>query len=261
MTETYPEKGEVVLGTVKEIFGQGAFITLDEYGRKKGMLHISEISLKWVRNIRDYVKEGQKTVVQVLDVRPDRGHIDLSLRRVSDAQRKQKLQQVKQMQRADKLLQLIAKELGEDPKSFSEKISGKLLKEYESVYDALEAMTVDDTVVEHTELKAGDKKVFQEMVRKSISPPNVTITGYLDLETQAPDGVSVIKETLSEVTGHTPKNCELEVSYVSAPVYRINITAPDYKQAEQVFKNSTSQAIKYISGKNGEGEAYRDLKK
>ncbi|HIE33962.1 MAG TPA: S1 RNA-binding domain-containing protein, partial [Candidatus Altiarchaeales archaeon] len=91
----YPEPGELVIATVQNIFKQGAFVTLDEYGNKRGMLHLSEISLKWVRNIRNYVKEGQKVVLLVLRVNPERGHIDLSLRRVSDAQRKAKLQEVK----------------------------------------------------------------------------------------------------------------------------------------------------------------------
>ena len=96
----YPEAGEYVIGTVDSIFKQGAFITLDEYLGKKGMLPLSEISLKWVRNIRDYVREGQKVVLLVLGVNPERGHIDLSLRRVVDAKRKEKLQQVKQLQRS-----------------------------------------------------------------------------------------------------------------------------------------------------------------
>ena len=61
--EEYPEQGELVLGTVKSIFNQGAFIDLDEYTGRRGMLHISEITLKWVRNIRDYVKENQKVVL------------------------------------------------------------------------------------------------------------------------------------------------------------------------------------------------------
>lgn len=95
----FPKEGEFVLGTVQSLFKQGAFITLDEYKGQRGMLHLSEISLKWVRNIRDYVKEGQKVVLLVLRVDPSRGHIDLSLRRVNEAQKKQKLQDVKQEQR------------------------------------------------------------------------------------------------------------------------------------------------------------------
>ena len=106
----FPEDGELVLGTVDSIFKQGAFISLDEYSDRRGLLHLSEISLKWVRNIRDYLREGQKVVLFVLKVDPSRGHIDLSLRRVNDAKRKEKLQEVKQRQRSQKLFELLAQE-------------------------------------------------------------------------------------------------------------------------------------------------------
>ncbi len=46
----------------------------------EGLLHVSEISSSWIRNIRDFVREGQKMVLKVLRVDLEKGHIDLSLR-------------------------------------------------------------------------------------------------------------------------------------------------------------------------------------
>ncbi len=40
------------MATVKEVFDQGAYLTLDEYEGKEGMVHISEIASGWVKNIR-----------------------------------------------------------------------------------------------------------------------------------------------------------------------------------------------------------------
>ena len=39
-----PEEGEIVLVTIKEVTGHGAYITLDEYDETIGFLHISEIA-------------------------------------------------------------------------------------------------------------------------------------------------------------------------------------------------------------------------
>ena len=259
--DEYPEAGETVIGTVDKIFDQGAFIKLDEYGGKKGMLHISEISLKWVRNIRDYVKEGQKTVLQVLSASPERGHIDLSLRRVSDSQRKIKLLQVKKLQRSTKLVDMVAKELNAKPEELLEKLEDQLLEKYDNLYDAFEAAVADNKIIKNLDLEEKEKKKLLEYVNKSISPPLVEITGYLELSSTSPDGIEVIKNALAEMEEHTPKTADLKLTYVSAPIYRIQVSAPDYKNAEAVMKNTTEQGIKYIESNGGTGSFHRELEK
>jgi len=257
--EEFPETGELILGTVKEIFKQGAFVTLDEYGDVKGMLHLSEISLKWVRNIRDYVKEEQKVVLLVLGVNPQKGHIDLSLRRVTDAQRKVKLQEVKQRQRAEKLLELLAVDLKENQAVVKDRIGKELLKKYDSVYKGFEAIVADNSVAEKLDLDAKWKKKLAEIVVKSIKSPYVEIAGYIELRSYEPDGVNNIKSSLAEVEKHNTKETKLKVSYISAPYYRITVKAPNYKEAEKVLKTCVDQGIKHIESRRGEGLFHREL--
>jgi len=256
--QDYPEPGELVLGTVKDIFNQGAFIELDEYVGKRGMLHLTEISLKWVRNIRDYVKEGQKVVLLVLRTDPSRGHIDLSLRRVNDAQRKQKLQQVKQKQRATKLLEIMAAELKADGNDVMNAV-GKALGSYESVYAGLEAIAADNAVADTLELNDKMRKKLLDLVIKNIKPPAVDVTGYVEIQSFEPDGVKDVKAALAEVKKHKPANCELEVTYVSAPIYRVKVTSADYKSAEKALRSAGEQGIKYIESHKGTGEFHREL--
>ena len=49
--------GEIVTGCVTGIEKYGVFVSLDEY--YNGLIHISEISDDYVRNIHDYVKIGE----------------------------------------------------------------------------------------------------------------------------------------------------------------------------------------------------------
>jgi len=256
----FPKEGEFVLGTVQSLFKQGAFIGLDEYKGQRGMLHLSEISLKWVRNIRDYVKEGQKVVLLVLRIDPSRGHIDLSLRRVNEAQKKQKLQDIKQEQRSKKIIEMIASDLKLKSEEVSEKLNAVLLEEYPSIYKGFESISLDKAVAEKLKIPDKWKPKLVEIVCKSIKPPYVEINGFVELTSYEPDGVEVIKESLSRIL-KTKGDAELGVSYISAPMYRIHVKARDYKTAERMLKESSEAGIKYVQEKRGVGEFHREWKK
>ncbi len=60
----WPEVGDIVVATVTRIVGHGAYVSLDEHNGKEGLLHISEISSRWVRNIRNHVRERQKSAIE-----------------------------------------------------------------------------------------------------------------------------------------------------------------------------------------------------
>ena len=110
----FPEESELVICTVTRIHHHSVFVSLDYYNKKSAMLHISEISPGRIRNINDFVKEGKVIVCKVLSINPDKGHIDVSLRRVSEPQRIQVMNKVKQEQTAEKIIIFIAKENKED---------------------------------------------------------------------------------------------------------------------------------------------------
>jgi len=72
-----PEVGRIYNGTVRRIAEFGAFVEI--LPGTDGLLHVSQIDEKRVENVRDYLKEGDKIPVKVLEV--DRqGKIRLSLR-------------------------------------------------------------------------------------------------------------------------------------------------------------------------------------
>ena len=83
------EQDEIVLCKVTKIYPNSVFVQLLEYN-DSGMVHISEVSPGRIRNLRDYVSIGRQIVCKVLRIDRERGHIDLSLRRVNSNQRKEK---------------------------------------------------------------------------------------------------------------------------------------------------------------------------
>lgn len=72
------EVGNIVEGKVTGITHFGAFVTFS--GGQTGMVHISEISNSYVKEIRDYVQENQEVKVKVLSIDDD-NKISLSMKK------------------------------------------------------------------------------------------------------------------------------------------------------------------------------------
>ena len=74
------KKGRIVRGTVTGIESYGVFVSCDDY--YSGLIHISEISYGFVKNINDFVKIGDLILVEILDVDEELGHLKLSIKNI-----------------------------------------------------------------------------------------------------------------------------------------------------------------------------------
>lgn len=89
------EQGSVVKGKVTGLTDFGAFVELD--GGKTGMIHISEVSTSYVKDIKEHLQLNQEVTAKVISVSPE-GKIALSIKRLSSdgdqrPQRKSRSQQ------------------------------------------------------------------------------------------------------------------------------------------------------------------------
>ncbi len=251
--EEWPEKGELVVCTVRELKTFGVFVSLEEYGGKEGFIHISEVSTGWVKHLRDYVREGQKIVCKVLAVDERRGHIDLSLKAVKEGLKRERIKAWKNEKKARKWLSLAA-----IPESELQEIETKLVDAYGSLYDAFQQIYKTGKRA-LTEL--GIEEALADKIHKialaNVKPPSVHITGYVELKCPLPNGVEIIKNALMEAKKVAKDG--FECSYVGAPRYRIRITAPDYKKAESILNEAANAAIEILKRNEGYGRFYRNL--
>lgn len=78
--ETYYNKGDIVKATVSSLESYGAFVELK--GNYTGLIHISEISDRYVKNIESFVKVGDNIFVEILDVDADLKQLKLSIKNI-----------------------------------------------------------------------------------------------------------------------------------------------------------------------------------
>lgn len=95
--------GEIVTGCVTGIEKYGVFVSLDEY--YSGLIHISEISENFVRNIHDYVKIGETIKARVLEETPKEHHVKLSIKNLDYRIMSKKNQKIKETSTGFKTLE------------------------------------------------------------------------------------------------------------------------------------------------------------
>ncbi len=84
------EKGSIVDGKVTGVMPFGAFVSLPD--NKTGLVHISEITKEYVKDINDHIKQGDEVKVKVIDIDKN-GKINLSIRQAQVSEKKNKRQE------------------------------------------------------------------------------------------------------------------------------------------------------------------------
>ena len=256
-TRDYPEESELVIGRVREVKGFGVFVALEEFPGKEGLIPVKEVAHGWVKYIRDYVREGNIVVCKVLRVSPSKGHIDLSLKQVNDHQRRERIQEWKNEQRAERLMELVAtackKEIEECYKEFGYELTDK----FGGLYTAFEEVAIDNDILKKEGFKGRWIKHFIKVATDNITPPLVNIKGIITMTCPGGKGVLNIKEALSKAERSDPDG-RVSIHYVGAPKYRIEVMALNYKTAENVMEKATEVAIEKIKGLGGEASFERE---
>ncbi len=253
----WPEPGDLVITTIESVMDYGAYANLDEYNRR-GFLHISEISSARIRNVRDFVREKQKMVLKVLRVSVEKGHIDLSLRRVTKRERIEKIKSWKKDRKAEALLHAVAEKVGMPDDEVYQK-AGALLAEKYGLYEGFEKV-VKDGVDALTKLNIPEDlaKAIAEVAEERIKIKLVKVKGVLELRCMKPNGVKCIQDALfGAKKSQKGKDAKIEFSVISAPKYGVDVSADNWKRAEEVLKKVSEDVVTNITKAGGTGSFKR----
>ena len=253
--EFFPEEGDLVVCTVKSVRNFGAFVELEEYPNKEGFIHVAEIATGWVKRMSDYVREGQRIVCKVMKVEKAKGHIDLSLKKVNAHQKREKIQDWKNEQKAVKLIEIVAEHLGITTEEFRKKYSPKIIDEFGGHYIAFEEAAAEGRLPK--KFKGKWVEEFVKVAQENITIPSAIIDGVIEITCPGSNGIENIRNALMAAESLSRGDARVVVHYLGAPKYRITVQEDEFKAAEELMRKAANKAISEIEKVGGTGKFER----
>jgi translation initiation factor 2 alpha subunit (eIF-2alpha) len=220
------EVGDLVLCTVDRIVGTVVFVKI--HGQKQeteGSIVFSEVAPGRIRNIRDYIVPKKKIVCKILRI--SNNNIDLSLRRVTQKERKEVLEEESLEKSYISILKSVLKEKAEE--------TIKKINEEENLTNFLEESKTNSLKLGKIVGKENSEKIIEILnsQKKKIS----RIKKEIHLTTTKPNGITLIKKILSIFK-------EIEVKYLGAGKYSIESESEDMKSADKKIREKIEEAEK-----------------
>lgn len=255
MEPKFPEVGELVVGACSKVTPHGAYFEIFDYeslGNEAGFVHISELSRTWVRNIRSQIREGQRIVAKILRVDEARGEIDMSIRRVSEPQRRSKLTELKQENRARGIVAVACEKINTE----LEPLEKALVNQYGTIFEALlQLREKTPKILTSLGISAKVAKVLHDLAVKELQPPTVRLLGKMKITCYENDGAVILSDFFKKypaIFKKKHKGSDLSVQVISPPDYRCTIESKDWKTAEGVWKNVQKEVIDSFKSKDVE---------
>jgi len=244
-----PEVGELVIARIKRVFEYGAYADLEEFENLEAFIPWSEVSTRYIRDIRSVLREGQIVVGKVIrvDKKKHPPQIDISIKRVSEGERRVRMMRWKRNQKAQKIIELTAKKLGKSLEEAYEYVWIPLYKTFADVLSILEECVIQGPdVLRNIGLPEEWIGPLYDEARRHIEIKKVKIRGCFEIQSYKPDGVERIKKFLSELESiEIPySHTALRIYTIGAPRYQIEIESADYKVAEKILSEILRKAEK-----------------
>ena len=242
--KTGPNEGELVVCRITRINPNSAFAELLEYD-KTGMIHVSEVAARWVRDIREFIKENQYVVCRVIGL--DRDHVSLSLKRVRQEDAVRKLNEFKRENKAEKLLEMAAKSIKKTPEQAYQEVGFGLQDEFGSLTKAFEVAWKNPELLKAKGVPSIWIQPLVEIAKKAYFEKTYEVRAELNLVCSAPDGVEIIKSSLMKAAKDG-----VEVKYISTPKYLLLAKGKSRKEIEAKVSGAADTIAKEIAKAGGE---------
>jgi translation initiation factor 2 alpha subunit (eIF-2alpha) len=221
------KEGDIYICRVKKLLQHGIIVSVGE--SIDGFIHISELSKRWVRDVKDIAKEGDILVCKVITLGQSP---ELSVKRVTDSEKREAL---REWSIENRLLKLIEKFYKKD----TDKLKEQIIKKYGSSYKFYEA------VIKNGKEELDAMKINKEVINEILdfvekTKKKIVIKNQLELKTYESEGVDKIKEILTDFS----KTKGVSIKYIKAPVYIMTIDMGETKKTLNENKKLLEQIAK-----------------
>jgi len=234
-----PEMNELLICTTSKITPFAAWCTIEEYSGLEGMIHISQVAGKWVRDIRTFVKPNKQYVVKVVSIDKEKNLINLSLKRVSRQDERDKWNEYRKEQRAEKILEQAAKEMNKTLDQTYEEIGFLLQDKFGELFVAFEKIKKSPEVLAKLDVDKKWSDVLISTIEKNFVEKEIVLKAEIKLESYSNDGIERIKKLLGELE----EKSKAKIRYISAPKYRIEIKTKNPKQDTRNLANHIEKIL------------------
>ncbi len=239
-----PDNGELVFIRIKKVTHFGAYCELVEYNNMDVYLPIMEVASGWIKNIHEFIKEGQKDVAKVTFVDPVKKAIDISLKKVRGKEKKDKINEYNLEIRGEGLLKqaLAAAKM----ESKEEEIKNKFAKKYTNYADIINEVAEKKEDLKEFGFDESFVKAFIDIVAKNVKPKVYIVSYIAQFNTyDTKTGIQTIKKVFGEI-----QKLGVKVTYLGAPNYSMVSEDSSYPKAEDRIKKAEAIMEKYSKTNN-----------
>jgi translation initiation factor 2 subunit 1 len=189
----------------------------------------------------------------------EKGHIDLSLRRVTKRERIEKIMFWKKDRKAENLLRGVAEKTGLSFEEAYEKAGAPMEKEY-GLYDGFER-AAKEGISALTKIGVPEEiaTAIAEIAKERMHVPMVKVKGIVELRCMKPKGVKIIKDAfLNAKKTEKSRDAKLRFYVVAAPKYCIEVMAENYKHAEAILQKVGENVVSSVVKEGGQGVFKRE---
>jgi len=228
--QNIPKVGELVIANVSKISKFGAYCRLPEYNDLEVFLPIREVSSGWIKNIREYIHEGQKLVCSVTFYDKDKGTIDISLKRVSPGNSKEKIRVYNLERRLMALFQQALKASKEQANKDALVTMG--LAEFGTYTNLVQNATDNTKEFAASKLPKKLKDAILKVLESNKKQKRYLVAYVATIYTyNTLSGATELKSLMASI-----KALGVDIKYVGAPKYRLLSEGVDYAMAEEKIK-------------------------
>ncbi len=227
-----PKVGELLVVEIAKITKFGAYCRLVEYNNIEAFMPIKEVSSGWIKNIHEFIHQGQKVVCKVIFIDKYKNTIDISLKKVTPKESKERIGRYNMENRLHGLIQQAIKVAG--LQSEKDAIFAKIGSGFPSYAEFVISATENADSYASIDIPKKLKEVLIDTIKANMKEKKHEVSYIATISTQnTKSGIEDLRKLFTKVTSEG-----VDVGYISAPKYRFHASGTSYVEAEAKIKKA-----------------------